>query len=292
MTPLRIVDSPDLNEPTLIAAFAGWSDAGAAATTAAHYLVERWHAKLLAEIDAEQFYDFTQLRPTVRYVEDDRRTIEWPKNNFYYHRTPDKDLIILAGIEPHLHWRTYVDAVLEVIETFHVSLVVSLGALGVDFPHTRPVRVTGMAPTPEMGERAKLVNRGRGRYEGPTGISGVLSTTLRESDTPFASLWANVPHYIAASPNPAAALALLRSLSAMLEVEIPLGRLFRASADFETQLNEATSKNAEVMEYVRALEQRLDDELEEAEDFSQTELPAPELLVKDIEDFLRRSSSE
>jgi len=286
MPPLRILESPQLREPTLVAAFAGWSDAGAAATAAATYLAERWRADRLAEIDAEEFYDFTQLRPTVRYVEGERRQTEWPQNNFYYHQTPDRDLIVLAGIEPHLHWKAYVAAVMEVIDRFQVSLVVSLGALFVDFPHTRPVRVTGAAPTPEMAERAHLISRGSGRYEGPTGISGVLSTTLRERDVALASLWANVPHYVNATPNPSAALGLLRSLSGLLAIDIPLGRMIRAAAAFDAQLNEATSKNSEVLEYVRALEERVDSEATGEE--PRSELPATESIVKDIEEFLRR----
>src|SRR5712691_1056089 len=167
MPPLRIVAEPELREPALIAAFAGWSDAGSAATAAAQYLVDRWHAPLLAEVEAEELYDFTQLRPTVRYTEGTYRKIIWPQNNFYYHQTPERDLIIFNGIEPHLHWQSYIGAVLEVIDRFHVSLFVGLGAMFVDFPHTRPMRVTGSAPTDEMAAKGGLLTR-RGRYEGPT----------------------------------------------------------------------------------------------------------------------------
>src|SRR6476619_4263511 len=127
MSTLRIVEEPELRQPVLIAAFAGWSDAGSAATNAAQYLIDRWHTPLLAEIDAEEFYDFTQLRPTSRYTHDTYRKIIWPQNNFYYYQTPERDFILFNGIEPHLKWRAYVDAVLEVIDRFHVSVVVSLG---------------------------------------------------------------------------------------------------------------------------------------------------------------------
>jgi proteasome assembly chaperone (PAC2) family protein len=289
MTPLRILETPELHEPTLIAAFAGWSDAGGAATAAAQYLAERWRALRVAEIDAEDFYDFTQLRPMVRYVDDTRRRIDWPENAFHSHQTPERDLIILNGIEPHLHWKAYVENVLEVIQRFNVKLVVTLGALFVEYPHTRPMRITGTAPDPLMQDRAGLYQRG-GRYEGPTGISGVLNVALRDRDIPAATIWANVPHYVSASPNPRATLGLLRSLTAMLEVEVPLRRMERASEAFDAQLNEATEKNAEVSEYVRSLEERVDAEMAGQE--PPAELPATESIVKDIEDFLRGSSRQ
>ena len=250
MPPLRFVGNPEVRDATLIVAFTGWSDAGAAASAAAHYLVDRWHATLVAEIDPEDFYDFTQLRPTVKWSGEERQ-IEWPQNNIYFHRTADRDLLVLPGIEPHLKWKAYIGALMKVIETFEVSSVITLGAMLVDFPHTRPVRITGSAPTEEMAARAGLANRrGSGRYQGPTGISGVLTTTLRQKQIGLGSLWANVPHYVSATPNPTASLAILQALGAMLEIQIPLGRMIRASAAFKTQLEEATSKNAEVLDYV------------------------------------------
>jgi proteasome assembly chaperone (PAC2) family protein len=287
MTPLRIVETPDLREPLLIAAFSGWSDAGAAASAAAQYLIDRWHATLLAEIDPEEFYDFTQLRPTVRWVGETRK-IEWPQNNFYYHHAGERDLIIFAGIEPHLRWKGYVESLVHVIDQFKVGSVITLGALLVDFPHTRPVRVTGTAPTEEMAARAGLATRGAGRYEGPTGISGVLTTTLRDKQLPLGSIWANVPHYVSATPNPTASLAILQTLGSMLDVQIPLGRMIRASAAFKTQLEEATSKNAEVSEYVKALEEKIDAEQEEAPAEAPRELPPAESILQDVEEFFRR----
>lgn len=283
--PLRILQTPELHEPTLIAAFAGWSDAGGAATAAAQYLVDRWHATRVAEIEAENFYDFTQLRPTVRYVESNTRKIDWPENAFSYVHQDGHDLIIFNAIEPHTHWKAYVKAIADFIERFNVKLVVTLGAMFVEYPHTRPMRVTGSAPDPDMQARAGLYTRG-GRYEGPTGISGVLGVTLRDLDIPAASVWANVPHYVSATPNPPATLALLKSITAMLEVDVRLGRMERASTAFDAQLNEATSKNDEVSEYVRSLEERIDHELLPE---TTTELPSTDKIVADIEDFLRRT---
>ncbi len=288
MTPLRVLQTPELREPILIAAFAGWSDAGGAATSAAQYLIDRWHADRLAEIEAEEFFDFTQLRPTVRYV-GDHRQIDWPENSFHIHHTDERDLVILNGIEPHLRWKSYVQTLLEVIQTFNIKMVISLGAMFVEYPHTRPLRVSGTAPDEAMGKRAGLTTRG-GRYEGPTGINGVLNATLRELDIPAATIWANVPHYVSAAPNPPATLALLRSLTSMLEVEVPLGRMVRASAAFDAQLNEATAKNSEVSDYVRTLEERVDEEQRGNE--PPVDLPATEMIVKDIEDFLRQSSKD
>jgi predicted ATP-grasp superfamily ATP-dependent carboligase len=289
MTALRILATPELREPTLIAAFAGWSDAGGAATAAAQYLIERWRAARLADLDAEDFYDFTQLRPTVRY-EGEVRRIDWPQNVFHFHQTPERDLIVFNGIEPHLHWKAYVSALSEVIDRFQIKLVVSLGALFVEYPHTRPLRVTGTAPDVEMQERAGLYTRG-GRYEGPTGINGVFNAALRDRDIPSGSIWANVPHYVSATPNPPATLAILKSLMAMLGFEVPLGRMVRASAAFDAQLNEATAKNNEVSDYVRTLEERIDAEATETSQ-PPAELPATESIVKDIEDFLRQRSSD
>ena len=297
MNALQIFQTPELNEPTMIAAFAGWSDAGGAATGAAQYLIDRWHASKFADFEAEDFYDFTQLRPTVRWEGDERR-IEWPANAFHFHRIPERDFIVFNGIEPHLHWKAYSATMLEAIEKFKVQTVISLGAMFVDYPHTRPLRVTGQAPDEEMGERAGLYARG-GRYEGPTGINGVLNVAFRENQLRAGTIWANVPHYVSASPNPPASLALLKSLMAMLDMEIPLGRMVRASAAFDQQLNEATSRNTEVSDYVRSLEERLDREGEHALDYDDDdgddeddgELPEPGTIVQDIEDFLRNRPS-
>jgi proteasome assembly chaperone (PAC2) family protein len=298
MSALQILQTPELNEPIMIAAFAGWSDAGGAATGAAQYLIDRWHAAKFADFEAEDFYDFTQLRPTVRWEGDERR-IDWPANAFHFHRTPERDFIVFNGIEPHLQWKTYSATMLEAIEKFKVGMVISLGAMFVDYPHTRPLRVTGQAPDDEMGERAGLYARG-GRYEGPTGINGVLNVAFRENQLRAGTIWANVPHYVSASPNPPASLALLKSLMAMLEMEIPLGRMVRASAAFDQQLNEATSRNTEVSDYVRSLEERLDREGEHALDYDDDddaeeddgELPEPGTIVQDIEDFLRKRPSQ
>jgi proteasome assembly chaperone (PAC2) family protein len=298
MSALQIHNTPELKQPIMIAAFAGWSDAGGAATGAAQYLIDRWHATRFADFDAEEFYDFTQLRPTVRWEGDERR-IDWPENVFYFHHAGERDFIIFNGIEPHLHWRDYSETMLDAVKQFNVGLVLNLGAMFVDYPHTRPLRVTGQAPDEEMAQRAGLSARG-GRYEGPTGINGVLNVAYRERDIRTGTIWANVPHYVSASPNPPASLALLKSLMAMLEMEIPLGRMVRASAAFDQQLNEATSRNTEVSDYVRSLEERIDNEGEDAFDYDDDddgpdedgELPEPDSIVQDIEDFLRRGPNQ
>lgn len=288
MPQLRYLSEVELHDPVMITAFAGWSDAGSAATTAAEYLIERWQATRLAEIEAEEFYDFTQLRPTVRYAEGNYRRIDWPENVFYYHQTPERDFIVLNGIEPHLRWQTYIGHLTEVIQKYKVKLVISIGSMFVEYPHTRPLRVTGSLPDAEMAARAGIVTRS-GRYEGPTGISGVFSASLRNLDVQSGSIWANVPHYVSAAPNPSATLALLRSLSGALSFQIRLGRMVRASTSFDEQLSEATTKNDEVSDYVRNLEQQIDAESDVTEP---AELPATDLIVQDIEEFLKRSSQE
>lgn len=299
MTALRIISDVDIQDATLIAAFAGWSDAGGAATAAAQYLIERWRARRVAEIDPEEFYDFTQLRPTTRY-EGDVRRIDWPENVFCHCLRPPDDpsgdergrsLLIFNGIEPHLRWKAYTQAMLEAIERYRVKLVVTLGAMRADYPHTRPLRTTGAAPDPAMAARAGLHTSGR-RYEGPTGINGVLLATLAERGVPTGTIWVNVPHYVNAVPNPSATLALLKALCAMLEVDVPLGRMVRAATAFDAQLNEATAKNSEVSEYVRLLEERFDEELGGQPSQPAADLPTTESIVRDIEEFLRRSSRE
>ena len=177
---LRILQTPELTDPIMLAAFAGWSDAGGAATGAVQYLVDRWHAARMADLEAEDFYDFTQLRPTVRWEGEERR-IDWPDNAFYFHQVGGRDLIVFNGIEPHLHWKAYTRTIMEFVEQFQVKMVVSLGAMFVDYPHTRPMRVTGTAPDAGMMDRAGLFTRG-GKYEGPTGINGVFNVLLREKE--------------------------------------------------------------------------------------------------------------
>ncbi|RMF92069.1 MAG: PAC2 family protein, partial [Nitrospinota bacterium] len=208
MSVLTIDPVPELRQPILILAFAGWNDAGGAATTAAKFLSKHLDARKFASIDPEEFYDFTEQRPMIRLKDTVHREIIWPENDFYYTQLPElpQDIIIGIGVEPHLKWRTYVQAIFELIQTCHVSMVATLGALLAEVVHSRPVRVTGSTTDPTLKRRLRLSSS---RYEGPTGIVGVLHDACRRHGLPAVSLWANIPHYISSPSNPKGALALV-----------------------------------------------------------------------------------
>ena len=218
MDPLTIHTVPErLRRPVLITAFSGWNDAAESATTAARYLATTFHAEKFAEIDPEEFYHFGLSRPYVRYKSgsETEREIVWPATEFSVARPAElaRDLIIGVAIEPHLRWKTYCAAVLDLARRCDATLVLTLGALLAEVPHTRPIRLSGGASDPELAARLGLRPT---RYEGPTGIVGVLNTTAREHGLATASLWANVPHYISGIENPRATLALVQRVLALL----------------------------------------------------------------------------
>src|SRR6266481_3242005 len=288
--PLVMFEEPGgLRQPILILAFSGWNDAAEAATTAARFLGQVWPSQPLASIDPEEFYHFGLSRPYVRFKADspNEREIVWPSTDFSLSRLPhlDRDLIVGVAIEPHLKWRTYCGAVLDLARRSGATLILTLGALLAEVPHTRPVRLTGGAYDPELA--AKLGIRPT-RYEGPTGIVGVLNTLCREEGLPTASLWANVPHYVSGIENPKAALALVRRVLVLLGAEADLSDLVEASRQFDQNLNEVVGQNAKIAEYVRKLERKAPDEDEAAEPLSASdELPPSADLVAEIEQFLR-----
>ena len=207
MDALSFTSIPTLNRPILLLAFSGWNDAGNAATFAAKFLVQRLTAHTFATLDPETFYNFVEQRPQVR-IRHGEREILWPANEFSYARDPGlvQDVIIGLGVEPHLRWRAYTDAIMHIVQECKVELVVTLGALLADVAYSRPVRLTGRASDPALARRLHL---SVSKYEGPTGIVGVLDDICRRKGLPAISIWANVPHYLAASPNVKAALALV-----------------------------------------------------------------------------------
>jgi proteasome assembly chaperone (PAC2) family protein len=288
MEHLRIKEIPELRDPAMIMAFSGWNDAGEAATRAARYLVRRSGAVEFADIDPEEFYVFTSTRPTVRMPDGVMRRIEWPSDRFYYCRSENRprDLIIFIGVEPDLRWRTFTEHLLEVARRCHVTTAITLGALLADVPHTRPVRVTGTAYDPQLAAR---LNMSFSRYEGPTGIVGVTHDALHKAGLPSISLWANVPHYITASPNPKASLALLMRLNTVLHLDISLGEMERRSRVFDAQVAEALAANPEIAAYVTQLEERADLENPPGTEETASELPSGEALIADLEEFLRQS---
>ena len=294
--PLTLFEEPGgLRQPVLILAFSGWNDAAESATTAARYLGQIWPSEPLATIDPEEFYHFGLSRPQVRFKTGSRneREIIWPSTDFSIsrHSALDRDLIVGVAMEPHLRWRTYCGTILDLARRADASLVLTLGALLAEVPHTRPVRLVGGTQDPALA--AKLGIR-PSRYEGPTGIVGVLNTTCREAGVPTASLWANVPHYVSGVENPKAALALVRRVLTLLGAEADLSDLIEATQQFERNLDEVVGQNPKIAEYVRKLERRAPDEEDAAEPGSATgdELPPSADLVAEIEQFLRQQRPE
>ena len=276
MEHVRWLSRPALSEPTLIAAFEGWNDAGDAATTAARYLAERWDAELIAMIDPEEFTDFSTTRPQVRLDEDGLREIVWPTTDVFAASIPDGgDLLVVLGNEPQLRWRTYCQQVLHVAETYGAKLVLTLGALLAEVPHTRPTPIVGTAYEADTVGGVPLQ---QSTYEGPTGIVGVLHDAARRAGYRTASLWATVPSYVPGAPSPKAALALIERASAMLQTWVPTTDLEIASASYERQVTELVEADEETSSYVRSLEQRHD----EAPGF-----PSAVSLAEEVERFLR-----
>jgi proteasome assembly chaperone (PAC2) family protein len=270
----------------MVAAFAGWNDAASAATTALEAMAASLDAQRVAVIDPEEFYDFQVTRPTIRMSEGLTREVDWPANDVFAAAVPaaERDLVLVRGIEPNLRWRTFAEAVLAVAERLGVEMVVTLGALLADVPHTRPVPITGLASDPELVERLSL---SRSSYEGPTGIVGIVHDACRQRGVTSASLWAAVPHYVAAVPNPKAALALLRRLEGFTGVAIEASELEEAMERFETQVDRAVASNPEIEELVRRLESEQSDDEDDAED-----VPSGDSIAQDFQRFLRQRADD
>jgi proteasome assembly chaperone (PAC2) family protein len=281
---LRIHDRPSaLERPVLIGAFRGWNDGGQAATLAAGYLARLWGATKFAEIDPELFVDFQATRPMVSLEEGRTRKIEWPENTFFRARIPDtnRDAILLIGVEPNYRWRTFSELVTDLARELGVELAVTLGALVADVPHTRPSPVTGAATDPQLVDELGLQ---LSRYEGPTGIVGVLLDSCRRAGIPSVSLWAAVPHYVQLAPSPPAAKALCERLAGVLAIDIDVGELDEAAEEYVDQVSQAVATDADTSSYVEELERRADSLgwLEESGD-----LPSGDALAAEIARFLR-----
>lgn len=272
---IRWVARPDLDSPVLVAAFEGWNDAGEAASGACSFLASAWGATEVASLDPEEFYDFTVARPHVTLDDEGIRVIEWPANRFSWAEPEGgRSVIFLQGVEPQLRWRTFTEAVAAVAHALDVSLVLTLGALLTDSPHTKPVKVTGTAGSRDLIERLDL---SRSQYEGPTGIVGVLHDALRREGIESASLWAAVPHYVGQNPAPKATLALVERVARILETDVATTPLELAAASWEQQVTDAVAADDEMTEYVRRLEEAGDD----------PEIPPRDELAAEVERFLR-----
>lgn len=276
MDALRWSQRPELQRPIFVAAFAGWNDAGDAATLAARWMDEQWGIDDLATIDAEEFFDFTETRPQVRIIDGVSRTIDWPENVFRYGRTPNgRDIIFLHGTEPQLRWRTFCGLIDEVLRTYQVETMLTLGSLLADVAHTRPAPVS----IHTIDEELVRMHRVRpSHYEGPTGITGVLQHQVARPALTAASLWVAVPHYVSQTPSPKGTLALVERASEILQLPIDTGPLQIAAATYERQIDELVAADEEMAEYVTQLE---------AAQESEPEGINADRLTAEVEQYLR-----
>ena len=282
---LLVAHRPELTRPVLITAFRGWNDGGQGASLAGGYLAKTWSAARFAEIEAEGFFDFSSTRPHVSLVDGETRRIEWPENAFYHASIPGlgRDAVLMLGIEPNLRWNTFTGLITGLADDLGVEFVVTLGSLLADVPHTRPAPVTGGATDAELIERLGLQ---RSRYEGPTGIVGVLHDACSRAGLPSASLWAAVPHYVSLAPSPRAALALCNRLAEILDTEIDTAELDEAAERYSEQVSEAVASDEETAAYVAELEQRADVIADE------DDIPSGDSLAAELTRFLREREKD
>jgi len=275
----------DLDNPVVITAFEGWNDAGEAATSAVKYFLDRFNAIKIGTIESEEFFDFTISRPVIE-IPDEQREIIWPATDIYVAKMSDfkHDLIIIVGHEPQLRWRTFTDQIIEIASISNSHMVITVGSLLTDIPHSRPVKVFGSSDDSDLAQRLNLPPS---TYEGPTGIVGVVNSVLREKGMSSMSLWAGVPSYVSGANSPKAALALVERLAEVLQIGIACTDLEIASAAYERQINELVAEDMDTAEYVNQLEEDFDNKSEVEEQDGN-----PELLVSEVEDFLRNQTGQ
>jgi proteasome assembly chaperone (PAC2) family protein len=268
----------------MVVAFAGWPDAAEAATRAVRNLVRKLPAKKFAEIDPEEFYDFTVVRPETRENRRGERTLSWPANDFYYYapEEPSRRLVLFVGTEPNLRWRSFAGHLTTVAGQCGVEMVIGLGALLDATPHTRATRISGRANSPELTQRVEKLGVRNSGYQGPTGIHSVFMDACTKSGLPYASIWGHSPHYVNSSPNPKVSYALLTKLLSLVDLGVDLEELRLAGDAFEAEVTKAIAKEADVSAYVRRLEQRYD-----AANEPDVEIPSPGDMVKELEEFLK-----
>ncbi|GGD25678.1 PAC2 family protein [Nocardioides daphniae] len=273
----------DLVDPVVIAAFEGWNDAAEAATIVVQHLIEEWDATVVGQVDPEDYYDFQVNRPVVGTDDGGRRTLSWPGTRIAVASPPDleRDVILVQGIEPNMRWRQFTAELLAACDDLGAQLVVTLGALLADTPHTRPVPVTGTASAASLGEHAGLEVS---TYEGPTGIVGVIQDACARLDIPALSLWAAVPHYVAQPPCPKASLALLGRLEELLGSPLPLGDLPEEARAWERGVEQLAEEDSDIADYVR--------QLEEARDATDLPEASGDAIAAEFERYLRRRGEE
>jgi proteasome assembly chaperone (PAC2) family protein len=279
-------DVPELRRPILVCSFRGWNDAAAAASTALTTVEDAFDSELIATVDAEDYFDFQATRPTIVLSEGQARRIDWPHNNLIAVRVPaaDRDLVLLDGTEPNLRWRTFSETISTAADALGVEMVITLGALVAEVSHTLPVPITGLASDEALVEELDLQ---RSNYEGPTGIVGVVHDCCRQVGMSSASLWAAVPHYVAAVPNPKAALALLRRLEGLTGIAVDATELEEETSSYEEQIDRAIAANPEIEELVDRIEAEQADQLQSPED-----LPSADSIARDFQQFLRQQGDE
>lgn len=281
---------PELERPVLIAAFTGWNDAAEAASVALATLRDSWEARDFGVFDAEEFFDYQASRPQIKLVEGVTRTIEWPENHLSatapsLRSAGGRGAVLLSGPEPSFRWRSFSAAVIELARELNVELVVTMGALLADVPHSRAVAVAANSQDPALVESLGL---SASRYEGPTGITGVLHRACAEAGLPSVSFWAPVPHYLPAIPSAPAALALLESLSSLLGMDVDTSNLERGAASYQEQVSAAVSQDSDLSSYVRMLEERFDSQADQGP----RDLPTGDDLARELESFLRDERRE
>jgi proteasome assembly chaperone (PAC2) family protein len=289
MSSLVWEEHPTLHRPVLVAGFTGWNDAGDAASDAATWLANHFDAQRFAFVDPEEHVDFQAVRPTVELVDGVTREIRWPTTQCAAAKIPgsSRDLIVVTGAEPNFRWKAFCESIVEVASVMGCDMIVTLGALLADVPHSRPVRVTGATGDERLMDRLGL---SRSRYEGPTGIVGVLQDACRAAGYPSVSLWAPVPHYVTTPPNPPAIGALLDRFAALTGIHVELGELRVASEAWRARVDAAIAGDDDLRGYVRGLEEQADDE--PALETPTGELPSGDELARAFEEYLRDQGSD
>jgi len=274
---------PQLRSPMLVCAFRGWNDAAGVASAALTAVADSFDPETIAELDPEDYFDFQATRPTIALVEGQTRQIDWPRNDLVAVRVPgaDRDLVLFDGTEPNLRWRTFSETVATAADALGVEMVVTLGALVAEVAHTLPVPITGLASDEQLIEELDLQ---RSNYEGPTGIVGVLHDCCRQVGMTSASLWAAVPHYVSAVPNPKATLALLRRLEGLTGIAVDAADLEEETANYEEQIGRAVAANPEIAELVERIEAA------QVEQFGEdaVDLPSADTLAMEFQRFLQQ----
>jgi proteasome assembly chaperone (PAC2) family protein len=279
---------PSLRSPVMVIAFSGWNDAADAATGALSHLLGSWTdpsfdvvPELIADVDPEEFYDFQVNRPMISVDESSIRNLTWPGTQIYGLRTPtlDHDFIVVRGVEPSMKWKTFTSDLLDLAEDLEIDLVITLGSMLADTPHTRPITVSGSGAHPDIAQRLGVEIS---KYEGPTGILGVIQVACVGRGIDAVSLWAAVPHYASNSPSPKASLALVNALEDFLRISIPQGTLPEESSAWEVEVTEMAKEDSDVAEYVKALE--------ESKDASELPDVTGETIARELERFLRRQN--